>query len=191
VFVAIGKDTANKKTVPHLIRDEWALCVLLKRPTLSISAFCADLLFWLGATMTSNKRTREQSLASIGKFCSEGVDFGTGYTGRTRNHKEDRKAKQLCRQVADTLDLVLSGDCRDELLQSLHVVSVVPAPNSSRLLVTVSADLPIEEFDRRQVLERLADQTGRLRSEVAASINRKRVPSLVFHVVGPLLESSL
>lgn len=136
--------------------------------------------------MTSNKRMRERTVASIGEFCAEDVEFTTGHTGRTRNHKEDRKAKQLCRQVADTLDLVLSGDCRDELLQSLHVVSVVPAPNSSRLLVTVSADLPAVEFDLRKILERLADQTGRLRSEVAASINRKRVPALVFHVVGPL-----
>jgi len=102
-------------------------------------------------------------------------------------HKEIRKAKQLCRQVAETLDLVLSGDCRDELLQSLHVISVVPAPNSSRLLVTVSADLPVEEFDRQEIfiVELLERQTGRLRAEVAASINRKRVPSLVFYVVGP------
>lgn len=104
-------------------------------------------------------------------------------------HKEIRKAKQLCRQVAETLDLVLSGDCRDELLQCLTVVSVVPAPNSSRLLVTVSADLPVEEFDRHEILELLERQTGRLRCEVAASISRKRVPSLVFHVLGPLFSS--
>ncbi|MBC8868262.1 MAG: ribosome-binding factor A [Planctomycetes bacterium] len=136
--------------------------------------------------MTSNERMREQSLASLGEFYAEGVEFLTCNTGRTRSHKESRKAKQLCRQVTEILDLVLSGDCRDELLQSLHVISVVPAPNSSRLLVTVSADLPIEEFDRQEILELLERQTGRLRCEVAASINRKRVPALVFHVVGPL-----
>ena len=101
-------------------------------------------------------------------------------------HKEDRKAKQLCRQVAEILDLVLSGDCRDELLQSLHVVSVVPAPNSSRLLVTVSADLTVEEFDPQEILSLLERQTGRLRCEVAASISRKRAPSLAFHVAGPV-----
>ncbi len=42
---------------------------------------------------------------------------------------------QLCRQVAVTLDMVLSGECRDELLQSLRVESVQPAPNASRMLV--------------------------------------------------------
>ena len=137
--------------------------------------------------MTSNERTREQSLASLGEFYAEDVEFLTCNAGRTRSHKESRKAKQLCRQVAETLDLVLSGDCRDELLQSLHVISVVPAPNSSRLLVTVSADLTVEEFDRQEIFiaELLERQTGRLRAEVAASINRKRVPSLVFHVIGP------
>ena len=81
--------------------------------------------------------------------------------------------------------MVLSGECRDEPLQCLRVISVVPAPNSSRLLVTVSANLPVEDFDRQEILARLDDQTGRLRAEVAASINRKRVPSLAFHVVGP------
>ena len=70
-------------------------------------------------------------------------------------------------------------------------ISVVPAPNSSRLRVTVSVDLPGAEFDRQEVLGLLDQQTGRLRAEVAASINRKRVPALAFHVVGPLLESSL
>ena len=87
--------------------------------------------------------------------------------------------------MADTLDLVL-GDCRDERLQALHVISVVPAPNSSRLLVTVSVDLPSDKFDPREILELLDQQTGRLRGEVAGSINRKRVPALTFHVVGPV-----
>ncbi len=137
--------------------------------------------------MTFDRRTREPSLALLGEVCAEDLDFLTGNKPRSRNHSDGRKAKQLCRQVADTLDLVLSGDCRDQRLQSLQVISVVPAPNSSRLLVTVSVDLPSEEFDRQEILELLDRQTGRLRGEVAVSINRKRVPSLVFHVVGPVI----
>jgi hypothetical protein len=34
------------------------------------------------------------------------------------------------------------------------------------------------------ILERLQHYTGRLRYEVAASINRRKVPTLVFEVVG-------
>lgn len=134
--------------------------------------------------MKSDKCLREESHSPVSNVDSK--DFGAiaDDAGRFCNHKENRKAKQLSRQVLETLDLVLSGDCRDELLQSLHVVSVVPAPNSSRLLVTVFADLPSELFDQQEILERVDDQMGRLRAEVAASINRKRVPSLVFHILG-------
>ena len=134
--------------------------------------------------MKSDKCLREESHSPVSNVDSQDVGAIADDAGRFCNHKENRKAKQLCRQVLETLDLVLSGDCRDELLQSLHVVSVVPAPNSSRLLVTVFADLPSELFDHQQILERVDDQMGRLRAEVAASINRKRVPSLVFHVLG-------
>lgn len=49
-----------------------------------------------------------------------------------------RKTLQLCSQVADTLNLVLSGECADECLQCLQVVSVTPAPNAAQLLVVVS-----------------------------------------------------
>jgi len=135
--------------------------------------------------MTSDERMREPSLALPGEVCAEDTGFLNGHKPRFKSYNEGRKAKQLCRQVADTLDLVL-GDCRDDRLQALQVISVVPAPNSSRLLVTVSADLPGAEFDRQEILELLDQQTGRLRGEVAASINRKRVPALAFHVVGPL-----
>ena len=127
-------------------------------------------------------------MRSFNRF-PESLSLRTGHKPRFKSHNEGRKAKQLCRQVADTLDLVL-GDCRDERLQALHVISVVPAPNSSRLLVTVSVDLAGDEFDRHGILELLDQHTGRLRAEVAASINRKRVPALAFHVVGLSFESS-
>jgi len=140
--------------------------------------------------MTFKERTREPCLALPGEVCAEDVAFLTGRKPRFESYDEGRKAKQLCRQVADTLDLVL-GDCHDERLQALHVMSVVPAPHSSRLLVTVSADLAGDEFDPQEILQLLDQQTGRLRGEVAASINRKRVPILAFLVVGPWLASGL
>jgi hypothetical protein len=40
---------------------------------------------------------------------------------------------QLCHQVAETLNCVLSGECRDEVLQNLQVLGVEPAPNASQL----------------------------------------------------------
>ena len=100
-----------------------------------------------------------------------------------RAWKGDRKVRQLCSQVAETLSQVLSGECGDELLQSLLVVSVDPGRDAAQLVVTVSASLPGEMVDAREVSARLAKVMGKLRSEVAAAITRKRAPTLVFRVL--------
>lgn len=95
----------------------------------------------------------------------------------------DRKTRQLCGQVAQTLNQVMWGECDDDLLRSLYVSSVEPAPDATRLLVTVQPQLAGETLDLAEVLERLAFFKGRLRSEVAASIHRKKTPDLIFSVV--------
>lgn len=135
--------------------------------------------------MTSDRRMRE----ILREHCAEvaeddGLNPRDDHKSGGNARRQSRKSKQLCRQVAETLDWVLSGDCRDELLQSLRVVDVEPAPYSSRLLVTVVTDLSPEEADRHVILERLQEHAGRLRCEVAASINRRKTPTLVFQVVG-------
>jgi ribosome-binding factor A len=93
-----------------------------------------------------------------------------------------RKALQLCREVERTLSAVLAGECGDDLLRDLVVLSVVPAPNAGRLLVTLalpaSAGVTVEE-----ALRRLLRAAGRLRNEVAAAVHRRKAPELVFRVV--------
>ena len=49
------------------------------------------------------------------------------FARKGRSRKGDRKVRQLCSQVAETLSLVLSGEFADELLQNLQIVSVHPA----------------------------------------------------------------
>src|SRR3954471_15239209 len=93
--------------------------------------------------------------------------------------KPDRKTRQLCSQVADTLGDVLAGQSGDDVLRGLYVVNVVPAPDASRLLVTVAA-LPGEGPDPVAVLEHLELASARLRCEVAAAITRKRAPTLTY-----------
>jgi ribosome-binding factor A len=87
--------------------------------------------------------------------------------------------------VAETLDQILAGDFDDDAMRCLRVTSVVPAPDSSRLLVTLYADCEAREFDRPRVEARLAERNGRLRCEIAASITRRKAPSLSFVVIGP------
>jgi hypothetical protein len=108
-----------------------------------------------------------------------------------RDRVPNRKALQLCGQVARTLAGVF-GECGDPVLRDLLVESVVPAPNSSRLLVTVSLPSQVlgmtEEAsaDRvRRVNEHLERAHGLLRAEAATAIHRRRTPDLLFRVVVP------
>jgi ribosome-binding factor A len=102
-----------------------------------------------------------------------------------RPQRTDRKTLQLCGQIADTLNYVLSGELDDDLLRNLYVESVRPAPDASRLLVSVA---PLDAADAAradQILQKLLIHAPRIRSEVAQSIHRRKTPELSFVVVRP------
>jgi ribosome-binding factor A len=103
-----------------------------------------------------------------------------------RSSDRDRKAWQLCRQVAETLDEVLA-ECGDGVLQGLRVASVEPFPDTSRLLVTVTpADGETSDAIRPEaVLYHLHHATGHLRWEVATAVCRRHAPLLVYHLADP------
>jgi ribosome-binding factor A len=93
---------------------------------------------------------------------------------------KNRKALQLCGQVAETLALVLA-DSGDAVLQNLLVQSVRPWPTSARVLVTVT---PAAGYgvDAQTVAAHLEAARQRLRTEVAAAVHRRKVPELLFRV---------
>jgi ribosome-binding factor A len=95
-----------------------------------------------------------------------------------------RKDLQLCRQVAERLQLTL-GDCGDDLLRDLHVVQVVPAPDATQLLVIVGPGPGESGADPHEVVARLKARAGALRAEVARAITRKRAPALLFDCAIP------
>lgn len=112
------------------------------------------------------------------KLCSE-VRWGDGIDPKLEMfHKKikNRKALQLCAQVADTLNCALAG-CADEVLQGLTVASVVPAPNAGRMLVTLVGDGNPDEL-----LLHVDRANGILRTEIGSVINRKKVPLLTFTI---------
>ena len=119
------------------------------------------------------------SCAEIGP--DDGVDPRVFFRKRSEQ-KTNRKALQLCREVLRTLSNVLSWEQGDALLRSLQVDAVVAAPDSSRLLVTVSQPAGCHEAGVEQILERLQRVRGKLRAEIAAAVNRRRVPDLTFRV---------
>jgi ribosome-binding factor A len=105
------------------------------------------------------------------------------FARKGRPRKGDRKLRQLCSQVSETLALVLSGECGDDVLRNLHVVAVDPAPDASQLVVTVTSAIPEESLDQNDTMERLMQAMGKLRCAVAGAVTRKRAPKLVFRVV--------
>jgi ribosome-binding factor A len=113
--------------------------------------------------------------------------LGTGLGPGPQGRPVDRKACQLCRQVAVTLDEVLA-DCGDGVLQNLRVVAAAPFPDASRLMVTVaSVDGRTERtLGPEVVLEHLQRASGHLRREVAAAVTRKRAPLLVYRLADPM-----
>jgi ribosome-binding factor A len=133
--------------------------------------------------MPLKKPSRKEILSLVAEIRPEdGID-PRELAHKDRPRKEQRKARQLCAQVAETLSLVLSGECGDDLLQNLQVVSVEPAPDASQLVVTLGPAVGGERLDPAEVLLRLDGVAGKLRYEVAAAITRKRAPKLVFRVV--------
>ncbi|MCI0682479.1 MAG: hypothetical protein L0Y71_10265 [Gemmataceae bacterium] len=60
--------------------------------------------------------------------------------------------------------------------------SVVPAPDSSRLLATFTHHGP-EKVATSDVLAALHAAHAKLRATVAVAIHRKKTPELTFHVV--------
>ena len=134
-----------------------------------------------------NSKVRRQLLAeNCGSINDDdSVDPRTWFAP-TQAGKHNHKAWQICRQVADTLQYVLSGTDEnhlgDQRLENLEVIAVVPAPDSRRLLVTVghAVRVPLDAPTVEATLASLKMQIPRLRAEIARSITRRKVPNLSF-----------
>ena len=95
-----------------------------------------------------------------------------------RGHKD----LMVCRQVLDALTYALA-ELDDPMIDDLVLACVTPAPNASRVLVTL---VPSHDgIDSAEALERLREFEPDLREEVAAEVSRRRVPELVFRIGSP------
>ena len=128
--------------------------------------------------MSSGKNRRRHGAHADGK----GTDPSTFFGDEHNDSRRERKVQQLCREVERTLSCAIAA-CGDERLRNLIVISVDPAPDGSRLLVTLCPGLRTLDVDLGTLLERLLDMRGFLRSEIAAAIQRKRTPELTFQIV--------
>lgn len=105
--------------------------------------------------------------------------FGEHPSSRRRSsmHKDE----QLCEQVFQVLAYAMA-DLADEVLRSVAVESVTMSPEGGRLLLTVISD-DARPAAVEELMARLERSRGRLRSEIASGIHRKRTPELGFRVM--------
>ena len=137
--------------------------------------------------MKSNKQSFQSESLAAELHSDDGQDPKEFFRKSKQVKKTGRKALQLCSQVADTLSLVLSGECGDEVLQNLLVTEVTPAPDASQLVVLLTPAAGSQMLEADEVMAALRAASGRLRTEVAAAISRKRAPRLTFQFL-PLVE---
>ena len=135
--------------------------------------------------MTLSKKERERLLK---QHCGvinddDAIDPRHYFYNKRKHNKKHRKVFQLCRQVSDTLHMVLSDG--SPLLDGLSVVDVVPAPDSRRMLVILGLDKAVKiesATDVEAIMAELQLQTPRLRAEISRTINRRKTPQLVFEI---------
>lgn len=94
----------------------------------------------------------------------------------------NRKTLQLCSQVEHTLHLALAT-CGEACLRDRMVAAVEPAPDSTRLLVSLCPAPSAEPHEPAEVLAALQRAQAFLRREVASAIHRKKVPELTFRMI--------
>ena len=134
---------------------------------------------------------RRPSKKRLRTLCAEvapedGTDPRDWLKGLHGPKPDRRKARQLCAQVAEALTLLLAGE-PDDILRGLDVAAVEPSPDTRQLLVTVRPMTGAGPVDPAAILAALAGASGRIRSEVASAITRRRAPMLLYRVmaVGP------
>ena len=135
--------------------------------------------------MRSRKRKRSRAsgaLPFVDPFFADAMipHRARGAARAERKEKPDHKRMQLCRAAERALGLALAGECGDDVLRSLRVASVLPAPDASRLLVCVVLPRASDVVTIEDVLSRLARVQGLLRASVARAVTRKRAPELTF-----------
>ncbi|MDC0311795.1 hypothetical protein OAM04_01080 [bacterium] len=102
--------------------------------------------------------------------------------GKQSRGKPNHHSRQLCNQIYHAIDEVITCDCGDPVLDDLRAVWVRPVCKSSTLEVMLTTpETDVNQIDKMH--EALKNVSEILRSAVAGSITRKRVPQLTFRIV--------
>lgn len=123
--------------------------------------------------------TKMATTLCAGFDAEDGVD-PRYLSNKSARKKSSAKDMQLGKEAQRVLSLVLAGETQNPLLRDLVVLSVLPEGHGQRLEVTVGH---YDAVDEALVLTALNHAHGRLRTLLAQSLHRKRVPLLSFSVL--------
>lgn len=139
-----------------------------------------------------DRRSRERK-RSHRDLADQRQNFLSALAGQTEGRdKADHKTSMLCRQVYRALSLAFGGEIADPMLAQLTVLDVQSLDGASHLLVRVAVpnDVRLTSTDDHnahahastlaEIVDRLARARPAIRSIIASSITRKRVPELSF-----------
>lgn len=130
--------------------------------------------------MSSRKPTRRRDTPPCADWREDdGIDPRMFAERRAPGRGRERTVLRLCSQVAECLRWSLGESCSDPRIAELEIEGVVPAPDAGRLRIEVVVHGDLSE-EMAQGL--LSSALPRLRSAVAAYVQRRRVPDLAFSV---------
>jgi len=112
----------------------------------------------------------------------EGDGLAPRFEQRDQVKQQARKDQQLSKQAHRALSLFLEGECKHPDLLGVEVIAVQYEPAKQRLCVSVGSTNI--DASGEAVLAALRHSRAVLRSVVAASLHRKKVPPLSFSYVG-------
>jgi ribosome-binding factor A len=99
-----------------------------------------------------------------------------------RTKSKSHKDQQLSKQAKRALSLFLEGESRHPDLWAVEVLSVLYEPEKQKLCINVGSGN--HDTDGEAVLAALYRSQAALRSVVAASLHRNKVPALSFCYLG-------
>ena len=101
-------------------------------------------------------------------------------TGRKpRNYK----GRQLGKEARHSLSMIFAGELGDPVFQDLEIVDVSPTDDGQFLIVSLALVGNCMETSESEILEKCRAVNGYLRSAIAWSVKRKRVPMLKFELL--------
>lgn len=134
--------------------------------------------------MKIDKRTRKRLLAHCVELHEDdGLDPRFDDKRDQKRDKQSYKTQQLCKQIEETLALVIGGEIADKRFDSIHIDRVIPAPDAAQLCVQLRADRLLTKPEILAAEQLIGMLEGAIRSEIAKAITRKRTPRLKFVIL--------